>query len=135
MRTPFVSRVLLAATFTGVRTPDVKALGVLEVWFLYQAARPDVVQLAVPGLRRGWGIPRAALAAGVFRPTATDTGVSIAPGPRRVRVLLPAERGRVGLYTPREKLLAAICDTATVVPFDHNDPAADRVELSAGWSR
>lgn len=135
MSAPFVSRVLYAATFTGVRTPDVKALGVLEVWFLYQAARPELVQLAVPGLRRGWSIPRAALAAGMFRPTATDTGAAIAPGPRRVRLLLPAERGRVGLYTPREKLLAAICDTATVVPFDHSDPTADRVDLLAGWSR
>lgn len=135
MSAPFVSRVLLAATFTGVRTPDVKALGVLEVWFLYQAARPDVVQLAVPALRRGWSIPRAALAAGMFRPTATDTAMAIAPGPRRVRLLLPADRGRVSLYTPREKLLAALCDTATVVPFDHDYATAELVELWAGWSR
>lgn len=135
MSAPFVSRVLFAATFTGVRTPDVKALGVLEVWFLYQAARPDVVQLAVPRLRRRWSIPRAVLAAGLFRPTSTDTGVLIAPGPRRVRVLLPADRGRLGLYTPREELLAAVCDTATVVPFDHDHTPAVLTELSAGWSR
>lgn len=135
MSAPFVSRVLLAATFTGVKTPAVKAIGVVELWFLYQARRADVVQLAVPALRCGWSVPRASLAAGMFRPTTTEHGVQVSPGPRRARLLLPAKNGQpglVGLYTPRDRLLAAISDTAAVAPFNHAHAAS---ELSgAGWS-
>lgn len=134
MSAPFVSRALLAATFTGVKTPAVQALGVLELWFLYQARRADVVQLAVPALRRGWSVPRSSLAAGMFCPTTTEAGVFIAPGPRRARLLLPAETGRVGLYTPRERLLAALDDTAAVVPFDHHQPVQAE-QAVGGWSR
>lgn len=130
----FVSRVLLAATFTGV-TPGVKAVGVVEVWFLCQARRADVVQLAVPALRRGWSVPRVALAAGMFGPVTTEHGVVIAPGPRRARLLLPSKDGQPGLvalYTSRERLLAAICDTATVAPFEQPAQAAASF---AGWTR
>lgn len=135
---PFVSRALLAATFTGVRTPAVKALGVLELWFLYQARRADVVELAVPALRRGWSVPRSALAAGMFRPTTTEAGLFIAPGPRRARLLLPSKDGTPGLvalYTPRERLLDAICDTAAVTPFETTDTRAEATAgRVAGWS-
>lgn len=136
MSAPFVSRALLAATFTGVKTPGVKAIGVVELWFLYQARRTDVVQLAVPALRCGWSVPRPALAAGMFGPTTTEHGVLIAPGPRRARLLLPSKDGMPGLvalYTARERLLAAICDTAAVTPFDR-DQAATVIDLAgAGW--
>ncbi|MGH3432824.1 MAG: hypothetical protein ACRDQB_08325 [Thermocrispum sp.] len=60
-------------------------------------------------------------------------GIEIAPGPRRARVLLPSPEGRVGLYTPRDKLLAALVDTATVVPFDQ--ATGEHARSSAGWLR
>lgn len=134
-RALFLTRALQAATFTGVRTPKVKALGVVELWFLYQARRGDVVQLAIPALGRGWAIPRAELVAGMFAPATTDTGVLIASGPRRTRLLLPSHDGtpgRVALYTPRGPLLAALCDTTAVVPFQR--PADEQPVMSGRWS-
>lgn len=129
MSAPFVSRALLAATFTGVHTPAVKAHGVLEIWFLYQVSRPGVIQLAVPALKRGWSVPREAIAAGMFGRVMVD-GIEIAPGPRRARVLLPAPTGRVGLYTPRQPLLNSITATTELVPLRLTKRLA-----AEGWSR
>lgn len=129
----FVSRALLAATFTDVRTPAVKSLGVVELWFCYQAHRPATVRLAVPALRTGWDVPRDLLAAGLFRPVEQDR-VSVASGPNRTRLLLPAGGGRLGvvaLYTPRDPLLDAITDTAAVVPFTSTTATSAH---EAGWS-
>lgn len=116
MSAPFVSRALLAATFTGVHTHDVKPLGVLEVWALCTASAPSVVELTVPALRhRRWTVPVGVLSAGMFRP-ATGDGVEVSPGPRRVRILLPAPSGRVALYLDRRRVLDLLTDVVALAP-------------------
>lgn len=123
MNAPFVSRPLLAVVFTGVHTHDVKPLGVLEVWALCRASAPGVIELTVPALRyRRWSVPVGVLTAGVFRP-ATGDGVEVAPGPRRVRVLLPASSGRVALYLQRGKVLDLLADVVALAPATATDGA------------
>lgn len=111
-----VTRVLQAAAFRGVGTRRSYPLGVIEVWLRCTADQPSVVALAAPKLRREpWNVPVGVLTAGAYLPADGD-GIEVAPGPRRVRVLLPTTEGRAALYVMKAELLDALVDIVALAP-------------------